>query len=114
MLGISLATVKTGLSKIQDPLSRLMLWTTLWEMARDAKWPVTDYADLVLSSAEGEPDLKIATHVLQTLYGRHPWSQDRLRCNGHADQSCRFQSGNAKKQLTTESTSYSVPCILVS
>ncbi len=70
----SLATIKAGPSKIQDPLSRLMLWNTLWEMARDAKWPVTEYADLALSSIGSESDFKIASSVLTTLYGRFPWS----------------------------------------
>ena len=66
----SLATFVAGPSKILDPLSRLMLWNTLWEMTRDAKWPVTEYADLALSFIGGETDFKIANFVHGTLHGR--------------------------------------------
>lgn len=74
----SLAVVKSGLSKIQDPLARMMLWRTLWEMVRDAKWPVTEYADLVLASVGEENDFKVATMVLGTVYGRRDSSPSVL------------------------------------
>jgi aminopeptidase N len=74
----SLEAVKTGMTKIGDPLARAMLWRTLWEMVRDAKWPVTEYADLVLSSLGAEKDFKVAQSVLTTLYGTHPWSPSVL------------------------------------
>ncbi len=74
----SLEVVKTGLSKIQDPLARMMLWRTLWEMVRDAKWPVSDYADLVVSSLGAEKDFKVASLVLGTVQGRRPYSPSVL------------------------------------
>jgi len=74
----SLEVVKTGLAKIQDPLARMMLWRTLWEMVRDAKWPVSDYADLVVSILGAEKDFKVASLVLGTVHGRRPYSPSVL------------------------------------
>jgi aminopeptidase N len=74
----SLAAAKAGLSKIADPLARMMLWRTLWEMVRDAKWPVTEFSDLVMSSLGQEKDFKVASSVLSTVYGRHSWSPSVL------------------------------------
>ncbi len=74
----TLALVKTGLPRIEDPLARMMLWRALWEMVRDAKWPVTEYAELVLSSLGKEKDFKVASSVLTTVYGRHAWSPSVL------------------------------------
>jgi aminopeptidase N len=74
----SLAAAKTGMSRIADPLARMMLWRTLWEMVRDAKWPVTEFSDLVLSNLGQEKDFKVASSVLSTVYGRHSWSPSVL------------------------------------
>ena len=65
----SLSVVKTGMPMISDPHLRAMLWSTLWEMVRDAKWPVNEYADLVFKSLGREKDLKVARAVLETVYG---------------------------------------------
>lgn len=74
----SLETVKAGLSEIRDPLARMMLWRTLWDMVRDAKWPVTEYAELIFSTLGDEADFKVASSVLETVNGRHPWSPSVL------------------------------------
>ena len=74
----SLAAAKAGMARIPDPLLRAMLWNTLWEMVRDAKWPVDDYAELVLTSLGSETDFKVADAVLQTVYGRHNASPSAL------------------------------------
>ncbi len=67
----SLSAVKTGMARIPDPLQRAMLWSTLWEMVRDAKWSVDRYAGLMLGNIGGEKDFKVAHAVLETAYGRH-------------------------------------------
>ena len=67
----SLAAVKTGMANIPVPLLRAMMWSTLWEMVRDAKWPVDQYAGLILGNLGGEKDFKVAHAVLETAYGRH-------------------------------------------
>ena len=66
----SLEAVKSGMSKIPDPLQRAMTWSTLWEMVRDAKWPVDRYAGLMLGNLGGEKDFKVVHAVLETAYGR--------------------------------------------
>ena len=74
----SLEAVKSGIAALPDPLERMMLWRTLWEMVRDAKWPVSEYQDLVLSALGSEKDFKVASSVLSTVYGRHAWSPSVL------------------------------------
>jgi aminopeptidase N len=66
----SLETAKTRIARIPDPHLREMLWASLWEMVRDAKWPVSRYANLVLSSLVDETDFKTASAVLETVGGR--------------------------------------------
>ncbi|HXS99829.1 MAG TPA: aminopeptidase N, partial [Elusimicrobiota bacterium] len=75
----SLETVKKGISRIPDPHLRQMLWATLWEMVRDAKWPVGAYADLVIANLVDETDFKTASAVLETVHGRHESSPSVLR-----------------------------------
>jgi aminopeptidase N len=74
----SLAAVKRGMGRISDPLLRSMLWSTLWEMVRDARMPVQDYAEMVLANLGAEKDFKTAHAVLETVYGRHSYSPSVL------------------------------------
>jgi aminopeptidase N len=67
----SLSAAQNGISEVKDPLLRAMLWSTLWEMVRDAKWPVDRYSDMVLKNLGGETDFKVAHAVLETVCGRH-------------------------------------------
>ncbi|MBC7693656.1 MAG: aminopeptidase N [Methylotenera sp.] len=63
----SLGTVKQSLSKIEDPLTRQMLWHTLWEMVRDGKLKAQDYADIAFQHMTHEKDTKIIEKILGTL-----------------------------------------------
>ncbi|MES3037655.1 MAG: aminopeptidase N [Bdellovibrionota bacterium] len=60
---ISLKSVKAGIQNVEDPLTRQMLWVTLWDMVRDAKWSVKEYAELVLEQMPLEKDDKIIRFV---------------------------------------------------
>ncbi|KPI13101.1 aminopeptidase N [Actinobacteria bacterium OK074] len=67
----SLATLKSGLGDIADPLARALCWSALWNMTRDALLPARDFIDLVLRFAGRESDIG----VLQML---HAWANTAL------------------------------------
>lgn len=56
-----------NLSRIPDPLTRQMIWHTLWEMVVDGKIKPQDYADTVLSQAASEKDTIVLSRILRTL-----------------------------------------------
>jgi aminopeptidase N len=62
----SLATVKTHLRGIDDPLARAVLWEALWDMVRDAQLRVGDYVQVSLANIDIETDAAI----VGTLIGR--------------------------------------------
>ncbi len=64
----SLAAATRSLEEAKEPLLRAMLWHALWDMVRDARWPVTRYERLVLAKIGAEPDFKTAKMVLKTVY----------------------------------------------
>ncbi|MDD9208062.1 aminopeptidase N [Georgenia sp. 10Sc9-8] len=59
----SVATVREHLSALGDPLARAVVWSALWNSARDAVLPAADYLEAVLRHGPGESD----TAVLQGL-----------------------------------------------
>jgi aminopeptidase N len=61
----SLEAAKKWTSTISDPMSREMLWDTLWWMVRDARLSAQRFADIALSQASKEKD----ELVLRTLLG---------------------------------------------
>lgn len=50
----SLRTLRYGLSKIDEELSRAVAWTALWNLTRDGLWPVSEYLATVLEHATSE------------------------------------------------------------
>ena len=52
----SLATVRTSLPTLDDPLARALVWGSLWDSARDAELPPGDLVTAVLANVEGETD----------------------------------------------------------
>ncbi|MEU4350526.1 aminopeptidase N [Streptomyces sp. NPDC023838] len=64
----SLATLRTNLGDITDPLARALCWSALWNLTRDALMPARDFIDLVLSHSGRESDIG----VLQML---HAWTR---------------------------------------
>ncbi|ANW20198.1 aminopeptidase N [Streptomyces clavuligerus] len=67
----SLATLRTALGDLRDPLARALAWSALWNLTRDALLPARDFIDLVLRFAGRETDIG----VLQTL---HAWADSAL------------------------------------
>src|SRR6478609_920214 len=52
----SLATVTAGLSKLDDSLARALVWSSAWDMTRDAEMSATDFVHLVLANIGAETD----------------------------------------------------------
>ncbi|GAA4679238.1 aminopeptidase N [Streptomyces chumphonensis] len=67
----SLATLRTDLGAVQDPLARALCWSAVWNLTRDALLPARDFLRLVLRFAGTESDVG----VLQML---HAWTQTAL------------------------------------
>ncbi|QPK79151.1 aminopeptidase N [Corynebacterium lizhenjunii] len=51
----SLATLRSGLSRIEDELTRAVVWTSLWQATRDGEWDAREYVGTVLDHAPAEP-----------------------------------------------------------
>jgi aminopeptidase N len=61
----SLASVREGaIPRIDEPLARALLWTTVLDMTRDAELRVADCLRIVLDGVAGEPDTGIAGLIL--------------------------------------------------
>ncbi|MEV0171870.1 aminopeptidase N [Streptomyces sp. NPDC050803] len=67
----SLATLRTALGDLTDPLARALCWSALWNMTRDALLPARDFVDLVVRFAGRESDVG----VLQML---HAWAESAV------------------------------------
>ncbi|MDT9699685.1 aminopeptidase N [Streptomyces sp. P17] len=67
----SLATLRSALGDMTDPLARALCWSALWNMTRDALLPAREFIGLVLRFAGRESDIG----VLQML---HAWAESAL------------------------------------
>ncbi len=63
----SLATLESDLSAVTDPLTRQMLWFSLWEMVYDGEYPAQKYIELALRHLPKETNPPIVRKVLGTL-----------------------------------------------
>jgi aminopeptidase N len=59
----SLATVTSGLSKLDDSLARALVWSAAWDMTRDAEMSATDFVRLVLANIGAETDAWGVTRI---------------------------------------------------
>ncbi|MDZ4677508.1 MAG: aminopeptidase N [Oligoflexia bacterium] len=66
----TLENTQKYLTKIDDPLTRLQLWSTLWDMVRDGELDAPSYANFVFDNLGSEKDIKIIELITNTLYGR--------------------------------------------
>ena len=64
----SLATLKTHLGTISDPLTRALCWAAVWDMHRDAEISAKDFMDIALAGLPGETDDAVVNISLQQLY----------------------------------------------
>ncbi|APT87942.1 aminopeptidase N [Corynebacterium flavescens] len=60
----SLETLRAGLSRIDDELSRAVVWTALWNLTRDGLWPVREYVGTVVEHAIAESNPTLLTTAL--------------------------------------------------
>ncbi|WP_393058151.1 aminopeptidase N [Streptomyces sp. LN549] len=68
---VSLATLRSHLGDITDPLARALCWSALWNLTRDGLMPARDFVSLVLAFSGRETDIG----VLQML---HAWTRTAL------------------------------------
>ena len=55
------------LSKLNDPLTRQMIWHTLWDKVLDGEMKAQDYVEIVLNQGSQEKDTLILSKILRTL-----------------------------------------------
>jgi aminopeptidase N len=60
----SLATVRTDLRRLSDPLARALCWAALWDATRDAELPAADLVTAVLAGVDGEHDPSVVETLL--------------------------------------------------
>jgi aminopeptidase N len=65
----SLATLKTHLRGLDDPLARALLWEALWDMVRDAQLRVADYVEVSLANMDVETDAAVAGSLIGRMTG---------------------------------------------
>ena len=80
----SIATLKTHIGKVDDDLTRSMLWAVIWDMLRDAELSATDFIEILLSGIEAETNISVVTSLgaqLQTAieFYANPKHRDQLR-----------------------------------
>lgn len=60
----SLGILRKQLSKIEDELTRAVVWTALWQATRDGEWPAREYVGTVLDHATAETNPGLMTTTL--------------------------------------------------
>jgi len=63
----SLATARSHLAAVDDPLLRTMLWQSLWDGVRDGKTPLGGFIDTALKNAPTEKDYTLLGDVLRKV-----------------------------------------------
>ena len=64
----SLATLKTHLGKIADPLTRALCWAAVWDMHRDGEISSSAFLDIALAGLPGENDDAVVNITLSQMY----------------------------------------------
>lgn len=59
------ATVLESLDRITDPMARALVWTALWNSARDAESPAARYVDTVQSFGRAETGIGVLLNILE-------------------------------------------------
>ncbi|WP_426225904.1 aminopeptidase N [Pseudarthrobacter sp. DSP2-3-2b1] len=59
------ATVLESLDRITDPMARALVWTALWNSARDAESPAARYVDAVQSFGPAETGIGVLLNILE-------------------------------------------------
>lgn len=61
---VSRATAIAHIDKIDDELTRALVWGAAWDMCRDGELPVADYLDMALRGIAAETDQTAVTRIL--------------------------------------------------
>ena len=64
----SLATLKTHLGKVSDPLTRALCWAAVWDMHRDGEISSNDFLDIACAGIPGENDDAVVSITLSQMY----------------------------------------------
>jgi aminopeptidase N len=96
----SFASAQDSLGKVQDPLLRSMLWQSLWDGVRDAKFPLNAYLDTVLKQAPGERDYTLLGDILAKVRA----ARDYLDQMGEPAATYRAKAGAQLEQMAFGAT----------
>ncbi|MFJ6717686.1 aminopeptidase N [Streptomyces sp. NPDC091259] len=96
----SLATLRTHLGDVRDPLARALCWSALWNLTRDALMPARDFVSLVLAHSGRESDLG----VLQMLH-----AQALTAVTHYAAPEWREQGGRVLSAVALQELRFSEP-----
>jgi aminopeptidase N len=60
----SLATLRSRIGAMSDPLTRALCWSAAWDMTRDAELPARDWVELVLAGIGAETEISVVQSLL--------------------------------------------------
>ena len=60
----SLATLRSRIGAIPDPLARALCWSAAWDMTRDAELPAREWVQLVLAGVDTETEISVVQSLL--------------------------------------------------
>src|SRR3712207_265487 len=60
----SLATLRTRIGAIPDPLPRALCWSAAWDMTRDGELPAREWVQLVLAGVDAETEISVVQSLL--------------------------------------------------
>ena len=63
----SIATLKSHLGSIKDPLARALAWSASWDMLRDGELAASDYVPMALTALAGETDVAVVAMTFTQL-----------------------------------------------
>ena len=63
----SIATMKSHLGKLDDSLSRGLIWASLWDSTRDGELAASDYVTIALNALAGESDIATVTMTVMQI-----------------------------------------------
>lgn len=96
----SLATLRSHLGSVADPLTRALCWSALWNLTRDALMPARDFVSLVVAHAGRETDVG----VLQMLH-----AQALSAVTHYADPQWREQGGRVLAACALQELRFAEP-----
>jgi len=65
----STEVVTASLSDLVEPLPRALVWSSTWDMVRDARLPARSYVDLVISNVASETEVGVLQRLLLRAVG---------------------------------------------